>query len=76
MALHREQDPISPTASFSHLLKKQRCDFRDKGQYSQSYGFSSGMYGYESWTIKKTEHQKIDAFELWYLRRVLALDML
>ena len=34
------------------------------------------MYGCERWTIKKTEHQKIDAFELWYLRRVLALDML
>ena len=24
------------------------------------------MYGYESWTIKKAEHQRIDAFELWY----------
>ena len=23
------------------------------------------MYGYESWTIKKAEHQRIDAFELW-----------
>ena len=23
------------------------------------------MYGYESWTIKKVEHQRIDAFELW-----------
>ena len=44
MALHREQDSVSPTASFSHLLKNQRCYFRDKGQYSQSYDFSSGMY--------------------------------
>ena len=24
------------------------------------------MYGYESWTIKKAEHQRIDAFEVWY----------
>ena len=24
------------------------------------------MYGYESWTIKKAEYQRIDAFELWY----------
>ena len=24
------------------------------------------MYGYESWTIEKAEHQRIDAFELWY----------
>ena len=29
------------------------------------------MYGCESWTVKKAEHQKIDAFELWYWRRLL-----
>ena len=29
------------------------------------------MYGYESWTIKKAECQRIDAFELWSLRRLL-----
>src|SRR5574337_1154845 len=29
------------------------------------------MYGCESWTIKKAEHRKIDAFELWYWRRLL-----
>ena len=29
------------------------------------------MYGYESWTIKKVEHQRIDAFELWCWRRLL-----
>ena len=29
------------------------------------------MYGYESWTIKKDEHQRIDAFELWCWRRLL-----
>ena len=28
------------------------------------------MYGCESWTVKKAEHQKIDAFELWYWRRL------
>ena len=27
------------------------------------------MYRYESWTIKKAEHQRIDGFELWYWRR-------
>jgi len=37
----------------------------DKGSSSQSYGFPVLMYGYESWTIKKDEHQRIDAFELW-----------
>ena len=29
------------------------------------------MYGCESWTIKQAEHQRIDAFELWYWRRLL-----
>ena len=29
------------------------------------------MYGCESWAIKQAEHQRIDAFELWYWRRLL-----
>ena len=29
------------------------------------------MYGYESWTVKEAEHQRIDASELWYWRRLL-----
>ena len=29
------------------------------------------VYGRESWTIKKAEHRRIDAFELWYWRRLL-----
>jgi len=31
------------------------------------------MYGYESWTIKKPEHQRLDAFELWCWRRLLRI---
>ena len=31
------------------------------------------MYGCESWTVKRAEHQRIDAFELWYWRRLLRL---
>ena len=52
-------------------IKKQRHYFADKGPYSQSYGFPVVMYGYESWTIKKAEHQRIDAFEPWCWRRLL-----
>ena len=29
------------------------------------------MYGYESWTVKKAERQRIDAFEVWFWRRLL-----
>ena len=32
------------------------------------------MYGCESWTIKKAEHQRINAFELWYWRRLLRVS--
>ena len=33
--------------------------------------FPVGMYGCESWSVKKVEHQRIDAFELWCCRRLL-----
>ena len=33
--------------------------------------FPVTVYGCESWTIKKAEHQRIDSFELWYWRRLL-----
>ena len=34
--------------------------------------FSVVMYGFESWTVKKAEHWRIDAFELWCWRRLLS----
>ena len=52
-------------------VKKQRHYFANKGPSSQSNGFPVVMYGFESWTIKKAEHLRIDAFELWCWRRLL-----
>ena len=40
-------------------------DITNKGPSSQGYGFSVVMYGCESWTVKKAEGRRIDAFELW-----------
>ena len=37
---------------------------------SQGYGFPVVMYGCESWTVKKAEHRRIDAFEVWCWRRL------
>ena len=51
-------------------IKKQRHYFANKGPSSPMV-FPVVMYGYESWTIKKAEHQRTDAFELWCWRRVL-----
>ena len=46
-------------------------DFANKGPSSQSYVFFPVViYGYESWTIKKAESQRINAFELWCCRRL------
>src|SRR5574340_74105 len=52
-------------------IKKQRHYFANKGPSSQSYGFPVVMYGCESWTVKKAERRRIDAFELWCWRRLL-----
>ena len=52
-------------------IKKQRHHFADKGPYSQSYGFSHSHVQMWDWTIKKSEHWRIDTFQLWCWRRLL-----
>ena len=51
-------------------IKKQRHHFADRGPYSQSYGFSSSQYGCENWTMKEAEYRQINAFKLWFWRRL------
>ena len=55
-------------------IKKQRHYFPNKGPSSQGYDFPVVIYGCECWTIKKAEHQRIDAFELWCWRRLLRIS--
>ena len=53
-------------------ILKQRHYFTNKGLSSQKAMVSPvDMYGCESWTIKKAESQRIDAFDLWCWRRLL-----
>ena len=52
-------------------IKKQRHYFADKVCLVKAMVFPVVMYGYESWTIMKAECQRIDAFELWFWRRIL-----
>ena len=54
-------------------FEKQRYYFADKGLSSQAIVFPVVMYGCESWTIKRAEDQRIDAFELWCWRRLLRI---
>ena len=49
-------------------IKKQRPHFVDKGQIVKAMVFPVVIYRYERWIIKKAEHQRIDAFELWCWR--------
>ena len=52
--------------------RQQRHYFTDKGLV-KGMVFPGVMYGCESWTIKKAERQRIDAFELWCWRRLLRI---
>ena len=55
-------------------IKKQRHYFANKGPSVKAMVFPVVMYGGESWTIKKTKHQRIDAFQLWCWRRPLKVS--
>ena len=52
-------------------IKKQRYYFPTKVRLVKAMVFPVVMYGCESWTVKKAEHWRIDAFELWCWRRLL-----
>ena len=52
-------------------IKKQRHCFINKGPFVKAMVFPVAMYGCESWAIKKAEHRRIDAFVLWYWKRLL-----
>ena len=53
------------------ILKSRDITWPTKVHLGKAMVFPVVMYGYESWTIKKAEHQRINAFELWCWRRLL-----
>ena len=53
------------------VLKGRDITLLTKVHLIKYTAFPVVMYGYESWTIKKAEHQRIDAFKLWCWRRLL-----
>ena len=53
------------------ILKSRDITLLTKIHLVKALVFPVVLYGCESWTIKKTECQRTDAFELWYLRRLL-----
>ena len=55
------------------ILKSRDTTLPTKVHLVKAIVFPVVMYGCESWTIKKDEHQRIDAFELWCWRRLLTV---
>ena len=53
------------------ILKSTDITLPTKVHLVKAMVFPVVMYGCESWTVKKAEHRRIDAFELWYWRRLL-----
>ena len=53
------------------ILKSRDITLPTKVRLVKAMVFPVVMYGYESWTVKKAAHQRIDAFELWCWRRLL-----
>ena len=55
------------------ILKSRDITLPTKIHLVKAMVFPVVMYGYESWTVKKAEHRRIDAFGLWYWRRLLSV---
>ena len=53
------------------ILKSRDITLPTKVRLAKAMGFPVAMYGCESWTVKKGEYRRIDAFELWCWRRLL-----
>ena len=53
------------------ILKRRDITLSTKVHLVKAMVFPVVMYGYESWTIKKVEHRRIDVFEVWCWRRLL-----
>ena len=53
------------------MLKSRDITLATKVRLVKAMVFPVVMYGCENWTVKKAEHRRIDAFELWCWRRLL-----
>ena len=62
---------VFPTFFIDSILKSRDITLPTKVHLVKAMVFPVVMYGCESWTVKKAEHQRIDAFELWCWRRLL-----
>ena len=59
--------------NFDSVFKSRDITLLTKVRLVKAMVFPVVMYGCESWTVKKAEHQRVDAFELWCWRRLLGV---
>ena len=64
---------IKAMTKLDSIIKSRDITLLTKVHLFKAVVFLVVMYGCESWTIKKPECQNIDAFELWYWRRLLSI---
>ena len=57
--------------NLDNILRSRDNTLLTKDHIVKAMDFPLVMYGCENWTVRKSEHQRIDAFELWYWRRLL-----
>ena len=77
---HQKQHPLNPKVkeglkpimtNLDSIFKSRDITLPTKVHLVKAIVFLVVMYGCESWTVKKAEHRRIDAFELWCWRRLL-----
>ena len=71
IAVMKLKDACSLEGKLDSILKSRDITLPTKVCLVKAMVFPVVMYRYESWTIKKAEHRRIDAFELWCWRRLL-----
>ena len=60
--------------NLDNIIKSRDITLPTKVHLVKAMVYSVVIYACESWTIKKAEHQRIDAFELWHWRRLLRVS--
>ena len=75
LPLHHLGNPVNPLVgvmtNLDSILKSRDITLPTKAHLVRAMVFPLVMYGCESWTVKKAEHRRTDAFELWCWRRFL-----
>ena len=75
MKLRRSLLGRKAITNLDSILKSRDITLPTKVHLVKDIAFLVVMYGCESWTVKKAEHRRIDAFEVWCCRRLLRVPL-